>query len=142
MIAFTNLLKKIAGFERHKTVPEIMEMLRGLYPGSDFRPGNMLLLSDRNQVRLWLVWTDTHILVVGDNGHKARPMLYREKERFSFHIIYENYQPRLYINHTITTLPVDAVYTGSTKQFEARLKEILHNPKKEEILELATHNMD
>ncbi|MBL0912872.1 MAG: hypothetical protein IBJ09_10915 [Bacteroidia bacterium] len=141
MIAFTNLLKHIAGFKRHRSASEIIEIFRGLYPGFDFHAENMLLLSDRNQVRIWLVWTDTHIWIAGDNGHKARPMLNREKDKFSFHIIYENYQPRLYINHTITTLPIDTAYTGSIKQLTARLNKILHNPQKE-ALELIAYPMD
>lgn len=141
MIAFTNLLKHIAGFKRYKSASEIIEMLRGFYPGFDFHAENMLLLSDRHQVRIWLVWTDTHILVAGDNGHKARPMLNREKDKFSFHIIYENYQPRLYIHRTITTLPINTVYTGSIKQLTAHLNNILHTPQKE-ALELSTYPMD
>lgn len=141
MHTFINLLKKMAGFSAYKSAPEIINFLREIYPDTVFDTENMLLLSHRNQVRIWLVWNATHILVIGDNGYEVKPMLNRKKEEFSFHIIYENNQPRLYINHTITTLPIDSAYTGRVKELEARLNHIIQYSKKE-ALELTTHPMD
>ena len=85
-----------------------------------------ILFEETSGLKLWLVSSKTNVFIIKDTG-EGRPkiLLNRLKKDFTFKMINEKNQPRLFIDNTKTTLPFDISLTGNSQTFETRINQIL-----------------
>lgn len=118
-----NFLKRVIGIAEFKRGSDIIDFLREMDSTQNFDKHSYLLLanSDEYDFKLWLIASQSYVYVVIDDGFTLKMLLKRAKDEFSFTIVKEGDSPRMYINETVTTIPIDSALTGS---FESTRKSI------------------
>ena len=118
MLTFSNIL----GLAQFKGSSEILKFIADSDNSQNFTGEKHIKFADNKSFKLWIFWSKTHVFVIRDDGFDLKILLKREKSKFEFNIVAENNEPRLYIHHTTTTLPISTAYSGSTASFSKLLK--------------------
>ncbi len=117
--------KQILGVQDFQEPSKIIEFLKSHDSTQDFSNSDQKLFESNGDFKLWVITSASDIFIVRDDGFKLKILLRRKKANFEFQIIRDNRTPRLFINNTITTLPINTSLTGSTETFTETLNYVL-----------------
>jgi len=109
--------------ESLKIADEIIEHLKNIDNTDNFANPKFILIDKNPNMNLWILFSEKFAYVIRDKGYDdVTVLLKRPKELFRYKIINDNRMPRLYIDNTNTTLPIDTRISGSTESLNSILQ--------------------
>lgn len=118
-----SLVKRILGFEEFKNQEEILDFLKN-EEKTNFSNVGIKEIEKNDDFNLWLVTNEKDAFVVIDDGFSPKTLLKRPKKDFNFEVIKEDKKLRLYIQDTITTLPISM--PGSQENIKKELTSLIN----------------
>ena len=120
------IIKKIFNQADFKRLDDIIEYLKNdIAPEQIFSKEKTIFLEKDNQYQIFIVFSNIEVFVVTDNGYELSIIFRKNKVDFKYSIIKHNNKFRLYIEDTITTLPININYSGTTETISLRMNKFI-----------------
>ena len=124
---FWIILKKILNIEEFKKLDEVIQyLIKNIVPEEELSINKTIFLEKTDNVQLFVMFGKKEVFVVKDDGFNLKIIFRIEKEKFKYNIINQDGKPRLYIEDTITTLPINTNYSGSTSIVEFKINKFIN----------------
>ena len=120
------VLKKILNIEEFKKVDDIIQyLITNFLPDEELSVSKTICLEKNNNIQLFVMFGKKEVFVIKDDGFNIKIIYRIEKTNFKYHIIKQDGKPKLYIEDTVTSLPININYSGDTSIVQFKIDKFI-----------------